>query len=318
MASDKIRYSDELVVVVDDEEFVREPIVAMLERLGFRAEAAASAQEALERLIKTEATFLLTDIRMPGHVDGLELIRQAKHQNPDMCAIAMTGHSKEFNYVEVINAGATDFVNKPFSIEELEAKIKRAIIERNTRHELNRLSITDSLTGLYNQRHFYTRLKEEMARSGRQKHGLALVLFDLDDFKQYNDSYGHLAGDRLLQKVGDVITSKVRQDVDSGYRYGGDEFAVILIDADAEVAHMMSLRISEEIEKMCGLTASSGYAVLAEGMTPDELVGQADQGLYAHKDKRRKMGATCEVQEGRSRTDITSDKIYYVNLKELP
>jgi two-component system cell cycle response regulator len=288
METDNIRYSDEAVLVVDDEEFVREPIVAMLERLGFKADAERSGEEALERLAGKEYTFLLTDIRMPGNVDGLELIRQTKSNYPNVCAIAMTGHSKEFNYVEVVNAGATDFVNKPFGIEELEAKIKRAIIERNTRHELNRLSITDSLTGLYNQRHFYLRLKEEMVRSKRQEYNLALILLDLDGFKQYNDNFGHLAGDKLLQKVGEVIRSSVRQDVDSGYRYGGDEFAVILIDADASVAEMMSMRIRNGIEKACGLTASAGYAGFSDTLTAEELVAAADRRLYESKEQRKK------------------------------
>ncbi len=288
METDNIRYSDEAVLVVDDEEFVREPIVAMLERLGFKADAERSGEEALERLAGKEYTFLLTDIRMPGNVDGLELIRQTKSNYPNVCAIAMTGHSKEFNYVEVVNAGATDFVNKPFGIEELEAKIKRAIIERNTRHELNRLSITDSLTGLYNQRHFYVRLKEEMVRSKRQEYNLALILLDLDGFKQYNDNFGHLAGDKLLQKVGEVIRSSVRQDVDSGYRYGGDEFAAILIDADASIAEMMSMRIRNGIEKACGLTASAGYAGFSDTLTAEELVAAADRRLYESKEQRKK------------------------------
>jgi two-component system, cell cycle response regulator len=287
METDNIRYSDESVLVVDDEEFVREPIVAMLERLGFKAESEGSGVDALERLTEKGYTFLLTDIRMPGSVDGLELIRQAKSKYPNICAIAMTGHSKEFNYVEVVNAGATDFVNKPFGIEELEAKIKRAIIERNTRQELKRLSITDSLTGLYNQRYFYVRLKEEMVRSRRQKYSLALILFDLDDFKQYNDRFGHLAGDKLLRKVGEVISNSVRQDVDSGYRYGGDEFAVILIEADASVAEMMSGRIRKGIEKVCGLTASAGHAVFSDGLTAEALVAEADKRLYGCKEQRK-------------------------------
>ncbi|MBW1779610.1 MAG: diguanylate cyclase [Deltaproteobacteria bacterium] len=289
METENIFYGNESVLVVDDEEFVREPIVAMLERLGFNADAQDTGQKALENLGKKRYTFLLTDIRMPGAVDGLELIRRTKELYPDLCAIAMTGHSKEFNYVEVVNAGATDFVNKPFGIEELEAKIKRAIIERNTRQELNRLSITDALTGLYNQRHFYGRLKEEIARAKRQKHDLALILFDLDGFKQYNDTFGHLAGDRLLQKVGEVINSSVRQDVDSGYRYGGDEFAVLLIEADEAVAGMMSARIRDGISESCGLTASAGYAVFSGDLSAEELVGKADQRLYMSKEARKKQ-----------------------------
>jgi len=299
METDTIRYSNEAILVVDDEEFVREPIVAMLERLGFKADAERSGEEALERLAEKECTFLLTDILMPGNVDGLELIRQTKNKYPNVCAIAMTGHSKEFNYVEVVNAGATDFVNKPFGIEELEAKIKRAIIERNTRHELNRLSITDSLTGLYNQRHFYVRLKEEMVRSKRQEYKLALILLDLDGFKQYNDSFGHLAGDKLLQKVGEVIRRSVREDVDSGYRYGGDEFAVILIGADASVAEMMSMRIRNGIEKECGLTASAGYAGFSDSLTAEELVAAADRRLYESKEQRKKglNGSMAKIAE---------------------
>ena len=195
----------------------------------------------------------------------------------------MTGYSEEYKYVETVNAGATDFVNKPFGIEEIEAKFKRGIIERNIRQELNRLSITDSLTGLYNQRHFYDRLNEETARAQRQSHQLAMILLDLDDFKQYNDNFGHLAGDELLQKVGAVINSKMRQNVDSAYRYGGDEFAVLLIEAGSDAAKMMSARIKAGIRDECGLSASSGFSVFKDGASAETLVGQADRRLYADK-----------------------------------
>ncbi len=285
MEIENINYSDEFVLVVDDEESVREPIVAMLEHLGFKADSAVSSEEALEMLTQKPYTFLLTDIRMPG-IDGLELIKRIKRSHPETCVIAMTGYSREFNYVEVINTGATDFVNKPFVIEELEAKIKRAIIERNIRQELQRLSITDSLTGLYNQRHFYARLNDEIPRAKRQKHNLALILLDLDDFKQYNDKYGHLAGDELLQNVGKVINSNVRQGVDLGFRYGGDEFAVLLIDADEGIAEMMSARIQKGIEEECGITASTGCVVFSDNLTAETLVEEADRRLYGSKEQR--------------------------------
>lgn len=156
MNNTEISYGNEHVLVVDDEEIVREPISAMLLHLGFKVDNAASGREAIEKFKENSYTFLLTDIRMPG-MDGLELIRTVKRKYPKVCAIAMTGYSMEYKYVETINAGATDFVSKPFGIEEIEAKFKRGIIERNVREELNLLSITDSLTGLYNQRHFYDR-----------------------------------------------------------------------------------------------------------------------------------------------------------------
>jgi diguanylate cyclase (GGDEF)-like protein len=281
-----ISYENENVLVVDDEDIVREPISAMLEHLGFTVDTAASGQEALEKFRDNSYSFLLTDIRMPG-IDGLELISIIKEEFPDICAIAMTGYTREYKYVETINAGATDFINKPFGIEEIEAKVKRGIIERNIRQELNRLSITDALTGLYNQRHFYDRLNEETARAERQNHELALILLDLDDFKAYNDNFGHLAGDELLQKVGAVINSKMRQNVDSGYRYGGDEFAVMLIEADNTVAEMMSNRIQSGILEDCNISASSGFAVFKKGLSSEELVGLADRKLYEDKDRNK-------------------------------
>ena len=105
----------------------------------------AGGADALDELKKNSYSFLLTDIRLP-QINGIEVIRRAKIEIPDLSIVAMTGYSKEYSYVDVINAGATDFINKPFGIGEIEAKVRRAIIERNIKDELSRLSITDSLT----------------------------------------------------------------------------------------------------------------------------------------------------------------------------
>lgn len=301
MNNNDISYENEHVLVVDDEDIVREPISAMLLHLGFKVDTAGSGHEALENFKENSYSFLLTDIRMPG-IDGLELIRTVKREYPEVCAIAMTGYSKEYKYVETINAGATDFVNKPFGMEEIEAKFKRGIIERNIRQELNRLSITDSLTSLYNQRHFYDRLNEEIARAERQNHDLALILLDLDDFKYYNDNFGHLAGDDLLQKVGAVINSKMRQNVDSGYRYGGDEFAVMLIEADQTVAEMMSNRIKSGILEDCHISASSGFAAFKQGLDTEALVGEADRKLYEDKARKKAKKVSTQKQEQQTGT----------------
>ncbi|MFP4087646.1 MAG: diguanylate cyclase [Desulfobacteraceae bacterium] len=283
-----IDYSEEFILVVDDEESIREITVEMLSKLGMRAESVESGDKALEVLTEKPYTFLLTDIKMPG-MDGLELIRHLKEQYPQVCAIAMTGYSKEYNYVDVVNSGATDFINKPFRVEELLAKIRRAIIERNIRQELNRLSITDSLTDLYNQRHFYDCLHKEMVRSRRQDSGLAVLMLDLDEFKGYNDKYGHLAGDDILQRVGKTINHNVRQGVDLAFRYGGDEFAVLLIDATEETAQMMAERIAGAIKAECDINASSGYAVLSDNMDMEEFVDKADKRLYQQKVAKRNV-----------------------------
>lgn len=289
MDIEHINYRSEFMLVVDDQESVRLPIVEMLRHLGFRTDSLGSATEALKRLEEKPYTFLLTDIKMPG-MDGFDLIKRVKTDYPTICIIAMTGYTKEYKYVDVVNAGATDFIIKPFRIEELEAKVKRGIIERNIKQELNRLSITDSLTGLYNQGQFFARLREEITRAQRQNNQLSLIFIDLDGFKGYNDSYGHLAGDELLQKVGSIINSNIRLGVDSGYRYGGDEFGIILIDVDSRIGEKIGRRIERIIEKECNIGASMAYASFSMGMTEETFVSEADKGLYEVKRRKRKQG----------------------------
>lgn len=285
-ATDTTDYAQEHVLIVDDDDAARRPLVEKLRMLGFQVKEAGNGAEALKELENGTHTVLLTDMKMPG-LDGFELIEETSSRWPDLCVIAMTGFSRSYSYVSVIKAGATDFIKKPFSIEEIEAKIKRAITERNIRRELSRLSITDSLTGLYNQRHFYDHLKREILRGRRQHHPLSLILMDLDHFKAYNDTHGHLAGDSLLQRVGAIIQASIRQGVDSGYRYGGDEFAIILIDADHEITEGIARRIGDAIEKECGITASVGCATYVEDMTVEDLVKLADERVYRSKRQRQ-------------------------------
>jgi two-component system cell cycle response regulator len=290
MPLENAAYGEESILVVDDEADIRETLVQMLFHLGFKAEAASNGSEAMDLLQKGDYTFMITDMRMPG-MDGLELIQSVQSAFPEVSIIAMTGYSRGYRYIDVINSGAKDFINKPFGIEELEAKVKRAVRERNALRELSRLSITDSLTGLFNQRHFYVRLKEEIVRAQRQKHPLALVLLDMDDFKTYNDTHGHLAGDELLQKVGRIINTCIRENVDSGYRYGGDEFAIILIDADPEVSRSIVKRVRTALASQCQVTASMGHASFSEGLKPENLVALADASLYAAKGQRKRFSS---------------------------
>jgi diguanylate cyclase (GGDEF)-like protein len=220
-------------------------------------------------------------------MSGMELIRRTRENFPNVSVVAMTGYADEYQFVDIINAGANDFVKKPIDIAELEAKIVRCISERDLRKELSRLSITDSLTGLFNQRQFYMRLREEIVRSTRQKHSLALILMDLDNFKDYNDKHGHIAGDEALRDVGKAILRSIREGVDSGYRYGGDEFAIILIDSDLSIAQEIGKRVHFSIRDNGELRASLGYAVYGENMNLTDFVALADANLYKSKTQRK-------------------------------
>lgn len=280
----------ELILVVDDDQRVCEVLKELLGALQFPTASAPSGAEALKMLKDRPYTFLLADMKMP-EMNGMELIRRSRENLPTVGVIAMTGYAEEFKYVDIINAGANDFVKKPIDIAELEAKIVRCISERDLKKELSRLSVTDSLTGLFNQRQFYMRLREEIVRSTRQKHPLALILIDLDNFKEYNDRHGHIAGDQALRHVGKSILRSIREGVDSGYRYGGDEFAIILIDSDILIAEEIGKRVRFAIKDSGELRASLGYAVYSEDMNLTDFVRLADTNLYKSK---------TEVKNGRA------------------
>ena len=281
-----ISYTEESVLVVEDDKEILETVKDMLKHLGFTTHGVSSGEEALDFLKKEACTFLLTDIKMVG-ISGLELIERIRAERLQITVICMTGYSREYSYVDVVNAGATDFINKPFGIEELEAKMRRAIIERNLRLELNKLSITDSLTGLFNQRHFYVRLKEEIRRAQRLEGDLGLILLDLDGFKEYNDRHGHLAGDTVLKGLGGIINRSIRQGVDSGYRYGGDEFAVLVVGADCSVAMSIADRIGKALMEEWNVGITIGYAGFSEGLGPEAFVNEADRELYRAKGEKK-------------------------------
>lgn len=272
----------ELILVVDDDQKVCEVLSELLGALQFHTASAHSGTDALRMLKEKPYTFLLADMKMPG-MNGMELIRRSRENLPSLNIIAMTGYADEFKYMDIINSGANDFVKKPIDIAELEAKVVRCITERDLKKELSRLSMTDSLTGLFNQRQFYMRLREEIVRSTRQRHPLALILIDLDNFKDYNDKHGHIAGDQALRDVGKAILRSIREGVDSGYRYGGDEFAIILIDSDILIAEEIGRRVCMAIRDGGELSASLGYAVYDESMNLTDFVRLADINLYESK-----------------------------------
>lgn len=153
---------------------------------------------------------------------------------------------------------------------------------------LRRLSITDSLTGLYNHRHFHNSLKIEMKRANRMSYALCVLLFDLDDFKQYNDTHGHLAGDNVLKRVGLILKSSIRHDVDSAYRFGGDEFAIILphtIEQDAsDLANRICEKVITDIEDI-GITF--GIASIDGLETVEDFIDAADKDMYSQKRARK-------------------------------
>ena len=155
---------------------------------------------------------------------------------------------------------------------------------------LRELSITDTLTGLYNQRHFHERLSQEVSRARRQRQKLSLILIDLDGFKGVNDTHGHLAGDRLLHDFGAVLQGGIRRHIDSAYRYGGDEFVVLLPGQSSPRAAQVASRLASVGAKAmssAGVGVSYGVASLPKSGSIDDFVKAADKRMYAMKKKGR-------------------------------
>ena len=155
---------------------------------------------------------------------------------------------------------------------------------RNLEERLRQLSITDKLTGLYNQSHFFNRLEIEKERSRRLGHPLALLLFDLDGFKPLNDTQGHAAGDRLLKEIGEILMKNVRKEVDSAFRYGGDEFTVLLPGARVAPAVNFAERVRLAISKLeGGVTASLGISPFDREAGTQQILQQSDASMYCAK-----------------------------------
>jgi diguanylate cyclase (GGDEF)-like protein len=282
------------ILLVDDDQSILEILADLMAIFGHDYVTAQNGVEAIEKLKHNFFDIVLTDMIMPD-IDGMELLKHIKKNYPNIKVMVVTGYERAFTYTDVIRAGASDFISKPFNTDELEAKINRLAREIELMSQLELLSISDGLTGLYNKRHFDAKILEEVRRAHRQSHDLFLAVIDVDNLKKMNDKYGHLAGDKLLKSVGDIIKHCIRENVDWPFRYGGDEFFVILTQVTRDQAISTSERVIESFnEKKLPLTGLSiGLAQFVRSQDTkwtediDDLVKRSDMALYKAKQTGR-------------------------------
>ena len=288
------------ILIVDDDLSILDTVHEFIQMSGYDACVAASAEEALGVLSATPIEVVITDIMLPG-MDGLELTDRIK-RTWDIDVIVMTGYSTEYSYAEAISKGASDFVFKPVRFEELLLRLKRVLKERRLTQErlhmleeLKKLSITDGLTQLYNSRYFYSQIKGEIERFKRYGHKLSMLLLDIDHFKDYNDTHGHLEGDKILVRIGRIIKSCLRK-MDTAYRYGGEEFTIILPGTPGEEAKTVAerLRTAVAAEDFTGgdhpgsrITISIGVTQYCHDEPVSSFVQRADQAMYQSKQSGR-------------------------------
>jgi diguanylate cyclase (GGDEF)-like protein len=279
------------VLIVDDAPDTLDIIQKLLSFEGFEVILAATGEEGVKKVEEEKPDVVLMDISLPG-IDGTEALKRIRTINPIQSVIMLTAFATVENAIQALKEGASDFVKKPFENEHLIHIVNQALQKSRTlrekeklEEEVRRLSITDDLTGLYNHRHFFKTLESELTRMKRQKTFLSLLMLDVDNFKRYNDSHGHVEGDRVLKKIGEIIKNSIRHNVDSGYRYGGDEFASLLIGASLEQALTIAERIRLTIEEagFKDITVSVGLAEFQDGFDLERFVKSADDAMYVAK-----------------------------------
>jgi diguanylate cyclase (GGDEF)-like protein len=283
------------ILIVEDDQSVLSVLMEGLSINGYHCETAPNAEEALNLFGKTSFDILITDIALSG-MTGLGLTAAVKQLSPEIIVIAMTGYIDDFNYDEAIEAGASDFIKKPFTLKELLARIKHAKRQEQTRG----LLLTDDLTGLLNRRGFFALAEQQLKISKRNKKGLYVIYADLDGLKEINDAHGHIEGDQALVEIANVLRKNYRE-ADIIARVGGDEFVVLSAGTFHGNGAVLTSRLQNDLETL-NSTRSRGYALFIsvgsayfDPQSPCslmELLQKADKSMYEHKLFRRMNNIT--------------------------
>jgi len=289
-------------LVADDVTASRILLQKVLTKWGYEVTMAATGEEAWKILTGDSPPDLAVLDWMMPELDGVEVCRRVRALDlpSPPYLILLTSRGDKQDIATGLEAGAADYVQKPFDHDELRARllVGRRFAELNrklldTQRELRRQALTDPLTHIHNRRSILMRLKEEMARAPRQGLPLSIGTLDIDHFKAVNDSYGHAAGDLVLQTVAERALKALRA-YDALGRIGGEEFLVVMPGVGPRDAEIVLERLRRTVRatpvkvqsKDLQVTVSIGGAV-SEGESMDELLNRADEALYRAKGSGR-------------------------------
>jgi two-component system, cell cycle response regulator len=299
------------VLIVEDSRTQAEWLDQVLSREGYEVAVARDGREAIRRMRSEPPDLVLLDMILPD-MDGLEVLRVIKARSEEhfVPVILLSVKSDLDSRVAGLRIGADDFLAKPFADAEIQARAAAMLRIKSlqdqlraAKGQLEKLSVTDGLTGLYNHRHFQERLADEFRRGQRYADPVSLIMMDLDHFKAVNDRFGHPFGDRVLRETAELIRSSIR-DPDICARYGGEEFAIILPKTHLQGALAVAERMFRALRAksytyegsangaaraQVVVTASIGIAFYPskDVTTPELLVKFADDALYRAKGEGR-------------------------------
>jgi two-component system cell cycle response regulator len=288
------------ILLAEDSAFYRRLIEAHLGEWGFDFACARDGKEAWKLLMKPDAPRLaLLDWVLP-EIDGVELCRRLRDRSEDepyTYVILLTAKNRKDEMLEAMNAGADDFLGKPFDPPELKARLlvgqrivdlQQKLVSANV--ALQFAASHDFLTGAWNRAEILAFMQRELARSRRDATPMGIVLVDVDHFKKVNDEFGHEAGDRVLMEITKRLSASLRE-YDGIGRYGGEEFLLVIPGSDLATTVRRANQIRELISSQpvstavgaTTVTVSMGVAVAESSTNVELLLGRADTALYQAK-----------------------------------
>lgn len=301
----------EHILIVEDSEFNAQVLSKAVSNLA-PVTIAKTGSQALDLMAGQDFDVILLDIMLPD-IDGFEVCRKIieikKSVTPHI--IFVTSRNDVDDEKKGLSLGAVDYIYKPIVGSIVQARINNHLMLSRARRELlamnaelTRLATVDSLTKVYNRRHFYELMEKELARASRYEQGYALIALDLDHFKSINDTHGHDRGDAVLKAVTGAWTDTLRTNDILG-RIGGEEFSIFLPQTNKSQAEVAAERLLEATRKLkisdgnggyFGVTVSMGIAFPA-GECRQSLIICADKALYQAKDGERDQAVCCSWTE---------------------
>lgn len=287
------------ILIVDDEPLNIEVMSGALEELG-DIMFAINGEEAIQLALSEKPDIIILDIMMPG-MDGYETCQRLKgnpetENIPVIFATAMTDRADE---AKGFDLGAVDYVTKPVVQPIIVARVRNHLQLKRYRDYLETIAFVDGLTGIPNRRSFDQHIRSEWQRGTRTNGELSLLLIDIDHFKQYNDTYGHQAGDACLTLVAKALSSSVHRPGDQVARYGGEEFVCVLPSTNLEGAELIGgtlreavnfLKIPHKSSSVCDhvtISVGGAWVQLDQSREIGELISAADENLYKSKSNGR-------------------------------
>ena len=237
------------ILVAEDDPEINNLTTLTLRMDGYEVVSCFSGREALQGILEEAPDLVMLDVMMPG-MNGYEVARemQTRPSFANIPVIFVTGQRDMEDRVQGLEM-AVDYICKPYAVPELLARVRSAVRVRRLQEQLEKLAITDELTGLTNRRGFMAHLEEELWRARRFGHPITVLLLDLDHFKRVNDTWGHANGDAVLKAFAQVLESSSRR-TDKVGRMGGEEFAAVLSETDSEGAKFFSEKVRATTESL--------------------------------------------------------------------